>query len=108
VEDISDIVRGIKNPKEQMKLVKKKLKTLRSNRNYRIESIPGTGVTYITPFPDLSGLTDVQPYTRKNLLIDVIDILSFAAIASVNDMIVDQTLESIEERRKNSSVWNRL
>ena len=102
VEDISDIIRSVKDPKELHKLIKKRLTTLQSARIFQISTNARSGVSYIAP---AIGFTDNRLYTSKDAFIDFFTIF---ALASVDNMIVDQNTEFEEKKRRNSRVSNRL
>jgi hypothetical protein len=102
VEDVSDIVNEVEDPKEQIKLIRKKLSTLRSDVKYRIEKIPLTGITYVVP--SIGGRNnDKENYTKKEAFIDL---LSIIALGSVDDVIFQQAIEFEHRKRKNSRLGN--
>ena len=102
VEDVSDIVNAVKDRKEQVKLIMKKISTLRSDTNYRIKTIPLTGITYIAP--GIGGRdNDKENYTKKDAFIDL---LSMIALGSVDDVIFQQAIEFKHRKRKNSRLSN--
>ena len=102
VEDVSDIVNAVKDRKEQVKLIMKKISTLRSDTNYRIKTIPLTGITYIAP--GIGGRdNDKENYTKKEAFIDL---LSMIALGSVDDVIFQQAIEFKHRKRKNSRLSN--
>mmetsp|Transcript_112 Transcript_112/g.298 ORF Transcript_112/g.298 Transcript_112/m.298 type:complete len:332 (-) Transcript_112:52-1047(-) len=108
VEDISDIIRKVKDlpANEQVKLIKKNMKkmsTLHSNRNYDACTVRGTGVTYV--MPGIGGFTDKKSYTRRDAFIDILTIM---ARANVDGTIYRQAKEFKEKKRENSMVSNRL
>eukprot|EP00537_Pseudo-nitzschia_pungens_P000130 CAMPEP_0172372832 /NCGR_PEP_ID=MMETSP1060-20121228/49331_1 /TAXON_ID=37318 /ORGANISM="Pseudo-nitzschia pungens, Strain cf. cingulata" /LENGTH=205 /DNA_ID=CAMNT_0013098963 /DNA_START=237 /DNA_END=854 /DNA_ORIENTATION=- len=105
VEDISDLIRKVKDlkKKERVRIIKKKLSSVCSNRNYDIGRVQGTGVTYV--MPGIGGFTDEKTYTKKDGLIDVLTIMARAAI---DRTIYTQVKEFEEKKRNNSRVSNRL
>jgi len=104
VEDVSDIVSGVEDPKEQINLIKKKFTTLRSGMIYRIKKAPVTGVAYLSP--SISGRrNDNKNYTKKDTFIDM---LSIIALGRIEDLILDQAIEFEHRRRKHSRVGNRF
>jgi hypothetical protein len=99
---VSDIVNEVEDPKEQIKLIRKKLSTLRSDVKYRIEKIPLTGITYVVP--SIGGRNnDKENYTKKEAFIDL---LSIIALGSVDDVIFQQAIEFEHRKRKNSRLGN--
>eukprot|EP00536_Pseudo-nitzschia_multiseries_P005968 jgi/Psemu1/286148/fgenesh1_pg.121_\ len=105
VEDVSDLIRQIKDmkEKEQVRMIKKKLSNLRSNRNYEVSRVTGTGVTYV--MPGIGGFKDDKTYTKKDGLIDILTIMAHAC---VDRTIYMQAKEFEEKKRNNSRVSNRL
>jgi hypothetical protein len=102
VEDVSDIVNEVKDRKEQVKLLMKKVSAFPSDTNYRIKNIPLTGITYIVP--SIGGRNnDKENYTKKEAFIDL---LSIIALGSVDDVIFQQAIEFEHRKRKNSRLGN--
>mmetsp|Transcript_47712 Transcript_47712/g.51570 ORF Transcript_47712/g.51570 Transcript_47712/m.51570 type:complete len:268 (+) Transcript_47712:300-1103(+) len=104
VEDVSDIVNGVNDPKEQINLIKKKLTSLQSGMNYRIKRAPVTGVTYLSPGINRRR-NDKKNYTKKDTFIDM---LSIIALGRIEDLILDQAIEFEHRRRRHSRLGNRF
>ena len=100
VKDVSDVVAGIKDPEEQIKLIKKKLKPLlRSDMNYRIKRLNPTGVTYLAPGvgPRPNGNSR---FTKKDAFIDILSIL---ALRRVDNVIFEQATEFEYNKKRRAS-----
>mmetsp|Transcript_13718 Transcript_13718/g.25721 ORF Transcript_13718/g.25721 Transcript_13718/m.25721 type:complete len:189 (+) Transcript_13718:3-569(+) len=88
VRDVSDIVQGVKDPREQVKLIKKKFSPtlLKSNHYYRMARVPSAGVTYIAP-----GATKGKSYSRRDAFADLLSVL---ILGSIDDMVYVQGIEN--------------
>ena len=102
VKDVSDIVDGIDDREEQIKSIKKKLKTrLRSDMNYRIKRLKPTGVTYIAPGVGTKPNEKNNRFTKKDTFIDI---LSSIALWRVDCVIFEQAIEFEYNKKRRSSV----
>jgi hypothetical protein len=99
VEDVSEIVRGIKDPREKMELVKNKL----SAKKWNHMLIPCQHVTYVAPY--IGGYNDTKPYTKKDASIDFCTMLLHSCIDSTINL---QLWEFTNKKLKNSRASNRL
>lgn len=99
VEDVSDIVRGAKNPREKMELVKNKL----SAKKWNHMLIPCQHVTYVAPY--IGGYNDTKPYTKNDASIDFCTMLVHSCIDATINL---QLWEFTNKKLKNSRASNRL
>ena len=106
VEDVSDIVRGIRDPKERSRLVNERLPPSKQKNNFLIPN--GKGVTYVAP--NVGGYNKDTThkqynYTRKDSIIDICAVLVHSCIDSTINL---QHWEFSNKKRQNSKASNRL
>jgi hypothetical protein len=88
VQDVSDLVQDVDDPREQVKIIQKNALSLNSKQFYRMARVPNTGVTYIAPG---TGAGRGGTFSRKDAFADL---LSLLVLGSLDDMIYVQGIEN--------------
>ena len=102
VEDVSEIVRGIANPREKRMAIKEQHPT-KSNHIM----VPCQDVTYIAPHVGgyASNVNKLENYTKKDAMIDIFAIMLYSRIDA---MIGLQQWEFRRKKLRNSLARNRI